>query len=823
MFVGREAELAALAAAAAEAVADGPRVAVVSGEAGAGKSSLLSRLRHDLAAQGWTVVAGRCPEVEGAPPAWAWVEVLRRLAVTAPPRDLAPALAPLLDDSARHPRADVAAGRFHLHRAVLAWLRAAAADRPLAVLLDDLHAADTETLLLLTSATELTDAAVLFVVALRPGDNRERLAGTLAALARRSPRRLHLEGLPAADVERLVGAFARRAVDPDTVAALAARTGGNPFYVRESAKLLASEGALVAVSEVPAGVRDVLRRRLSRLPAPAVVLLRLTAVVGREADVETLVEAAGTDEGAVLDALDAGLIAGLLTEPAPGRVRFTHGLVHDTVYTDISHPRRARLHARVAACVRRLRPDDYPALAHHYARAASSETVRLAVDYAIRAAELAERRYAHDAAVELLTNALDAAGPVAGDSAALRVDLLGRLLRAQARAGAVAAARETRARAIDVAVTSGRDDLLIAAFTAWTVPTPWSIRAYGVVDHRVVDLLTRLLRTPGLVPVDRCRLLETLTHEIDGEADPRGPEAGREALAISRDLGDPELLALGLAARLRTLRFDREARQRGELAAELRDLATTHGFVTYRWLAEQVLSQVAAALNQPDEVRASVDRQLAMADTYRLNEARVIGLGAEAALAHIAGDLVTAQRRYDESADRMRRQGSLHADAFHYFATATLLVTEGRMAEHLEPSRLVRRALGPLVDDFLALALIQSGRLDEARALPVGGHVHRPDYFQSALLTVRAMVAVALDRRDLAPPLIDALLPVRDQLAGFSSTTVALRPVALTLGELFRLTGDTEETARHFALAVRVARRWGAPHWLAEAERALTG
>jgi predicted ATPase len=107
-------------------------------------------------------------------------------------------------------------------------------------------------------------------------------------------------------------------VDPATISALSERTGGNPFYVKESARLLASEGALVATSEVPEGVRDVLRRRFARLPAPAVSVLRLAAVAGRESDVDVLVGAADVDEAGVLDALDAGLISGLLTEPAPG-------------------------------------------------------------------------------------------------------------------------------------------------------------------------------------------------------------------------------------------------------------------------------------------------------------------------------------------------------------------------------------------------------------------------------------------------------------------------------------------------------------------------
>ena len=74
------------------------------------------------------------------------------------------------------------------------------------------------------------------------------------------------------------------------------RTGGNPFYLTESARLLGSEGRLVATSKVPEGVRDVLRRRFARLPEITVAVLRLAAVIGRDVDIDVLVLAAEVDE-----------------------------------------------------------------------------------------------------------------------------------------------------------------------------------------------------------------------------------------------------------------------------------------------------------------------------------------------------------------------------------------------------------------------------------------------------------------------------------------------------------------------------------------------
>ena len=106
------------------------------------------------------------------------------------------------------------------------------------------------------------------MAAYRPAEAGGELEQALAVLARRSPARLPLAGLPAPDAAALISSVYGGPVEEHIVQALADRTGGNPFYLRESAKLLASEGALVAVSEVPEGVRDVLRRRLARLPRP---------------------------------------------------------------------------------------------------------------------------------------------------------------------------------------------------------------------------------------------------------------------------------------------------------------------------------------------------------------------------------------------------------------------------------------------------------------------------------------------------------------------------------------------------------------------------
>jgi hypothetical protein len=376
---------------------------------------------------------------------------------------------------------------------------------------------------------------------------------------------------------------------------------------------------------------------------------------------------------------------------------------------------------------------------------------------------------------------------------------------------------------VDVAVASGREELLVAAYVAWTVATPWQIRPYGVRDDRTIELLTRLLRRADLAPADRCRLLDALTNEVDGGPVPAGAAAGVEALELARGLGDPRLLALGLAARGRTMAYDRDVQRRAAVAVELRDLAVQHDLVAYRWLAEQMLGNCAAARNRPEELRASIASQGALARAYQLAEPLAINLAGRAALAHVEGDFARAQALYDEAVHHMRRQGSLHADDHRFVATYSLLMSQGRLGEFVGPTATVRGVRGATCDDAYALALAAAGRLDEARAVPIGRYPLHGDYLDSALATIRGMAVVALGRADLAPGVIETLHPVRDQLAGYCSTSLVMRPVAQTLGELFGLLGRAEDAAAHFRLAADVACRWNAPHWLADARASAGG
>lgn len=823
LFVGRTAELHAVDTAIRAARHGGGRL-LVTGEAGAGKSALVGRLVERLGSDGWTVVVGRCPEYDGAPPAWAWVEALGALAREVPPTR-SDELAVLLRDPENLVAAttdEPATGRFRMHRAFATWLRAAAGTAPLAVVLEDLHRADSETLALVEAAAAVTGVPLLTVVTYRPAEVGENLVKTLAQLAPGAPHRIALGGLSPHDVATVVDAVCGEPVDPAISQALAERTGGNPFYVRESARLLAAEGALVAVNEVPQGVRDVLRRRLALLPARARTAVQLAAVAGLETEVALLAEASAAGEDEVLEGLDAALAADLLTEPRVGHVRFTHALVRDTVYTDLSGVRRSHLHSRLAAVLRRHRPGDLAALAHHFARSGTSVNAPLAVDYAQRAAEAAERRYAHDVAVTLIEQAIEAhtsfAGPAQPDTEPEHtVGLLVRLLGAQVRAGSTDAARRTRQRALELAEQADRGDLVARVYGAWTDPSPWRSRLADPHDPAALSRIEELASDPTLDDPTRVGVLQELVQALAAQDPPRAAQAARTQLHLARAHGEPRLQAAALMTSAKLLPYELTGTNRTPLVAELRELAHTHDLPAYRWVCEHLDTLTAATLNDPVAVRRHTTVGTALARRYRMVWAQGLNAATSGMLATVTGRFDEAEAHYTEADVRLQRVGSHQAQGLRILALTNIRLAQGRTAEAEPLMRAVYDAVGAPTGVLMALILARQGRHDEAREVrlpprPVTDHLYGIE------LDYRSQLAVLQHDHKAAGTLIDHLLPVRDQLAGAAGAAYATRPLAHALADLYRLLGEDRSAADHYALAERTARAWASPY-LAEAAR----
>ncbi|MBI1818342.1 MAG: AAA family ATPase [Deltaproteobacteria bacterium] len=488
-FAGRQPELDALAELWRQAQ-DGARpVALIGGEPGIGKTRLAAETATTAHAAGATVLYGRCDDELGVP-FQPFVEALRYFVENSvsdsregdapaepllargtpqqeprPPEatrlrerlgrypgelvrllpelaDLIPALPPPL-------QSDAETERYRMFDAVAAWLAAASSERPLVLILDDLHWAAKPTLLLLRHILRFQPStpgpqpgsaggspARFFILATYRDTELDRthpLSETLADLRKDSTvQRVALRGLDLAGVEAFIVGAAGHELDNRghaLVRAVHGETEGNPFFVGEVLRHLAESGAPVQrdgrwVSDqsvgqfgIPEGVKEVIGRRLSRLSAAANQVLSMAAVIGRDFDLGVLAsllslplgEGRGEgNDGALVDAIDEAVRARLVNETGVvDAYRFAHALVHETLYAEVSASKRVRLHRRIADAIKVRRPDDVTALAHHYQQAAVGGDIDKAVEYSTRAGDQARTRLAYDQAVVYYRRALE--------------------------------------------------------------------------------------------------------------------------------------------------------------------------------------------------------------------------------------------------------------------------------------------------------------------------------------------------------------------------------------------------------------------------------
>ncbi len=578
--IGRAAPLSALLTAASEALTGGIRTAVISGESGIGKTFLAEAVCERLRAGGWQIAWGRCPEAEGVPALWPWQQVLTPLVHAFPPGpEVADRLSALLgQDAPPHAaRSDGAEARFRQHDAVARHLAVASAKEPLLIVLDDLHWADSASLRLLLDLIALRRGGRVMVVAtLRSGEGGPLLDDALGRLGREGALHVSLDGLDSAAIAE-VSASLGLALDASQVSQLSTRTAGNPFLLAESVKLAASEGTDALFAGVPPTVRDVLRRRLGRLPETTRELLSTAAVLGREIDPDLLAAVTFEAEEQLLDALDLATVHGVLVESGQGRLRFIHDLVRETLESDLRPMRRTRVHAQAAAALE-VRGGDAAAIAFHAIAAGPSESAR-AAQFAHAAGVSARQRLAFDEAASWFSKAVELAKAQPDPDWQVVVGLQLTLVRVQLDAGDWVAARETRAAAIRTADLTDDPELPLLALVALDAPSVWTLHSYAEVDLDIVGRTERALASlPEADSALRCRLLGALAAELyDGSDDPRCDEFSAAAVEMARRLQDPRLLAVALSYRCQSVNQPRFAAELVAVGQELVELGAQEG------------------------------------------------------------------------------------------------------------------------------------------------------------------------------------------------------------------------------------------------------
>jgi DNA-binding CsgD family transcriptional regulator/tetratricopeptide (TPR) repeat protein len=800
-FVGRAAELDELVARLDDALDGRAGVVLVAGEPGIGKSRLATEFGRLASARAVPVLWGGCTDAAGVPAYWPWRRVLRSW-----PGELPADVAPVAAGSVAAGSADGPDDRFALADAVTGFLARAAEGTGLVVVLDDLQWADPASVALLAHvAREAAGARLLVVGTCRPG-------GATAALP---GHRLELRGLTADEV-----GSALPEVPAGRAATIADRAGGNPFLVGE---LVRAWRAGTPDEAVPAGVRDVVRARLDRLPPACRALLASAAVLGRDLDLDLLGGVADLPADRVADDLAPAVADGVLERP-PGRtvLRFSHDLVREAVLADVD---ATRVHARATAVLAAHAddPDVLPTLAAHALAALPRGDRAAAVRWARRAGEQATARRAHDDAARLLTGAVDAARGVLDP--AERLELL--LATAQARAcchdvtGAMAACRA----AADLARHAGD----AAALGRATLVLPGVSHADWLDDVR--DWCAEALA--GLPDGDdplRSRVLAQLAHSAVLVADlPVMASASAQALAMAERVDDPAALGDALRARQLARAGAEGCAERLVLGGRLLAVAERTGDPTdamwgHLWRFDALLQ-----LGRVAEAEAELDRVEPVVARLRRPVAHLHLLRGRFALAFGRGRFAEADRLNEEALHLAQRGG----DAGAIGTALSLRIIMARCTGGSPGDLTWFHGAPELASPFTALAraayarlLFDEGRRDEARTwyseLPEAGSSRIPPFIALPLEAWRAELATDLGDATTAETCHRLLLPYADlHIVGGAGAISTHGSVRGALGVAALGAGRVDVAVRHLEAAAAGNDAAGLVPWAAHARYRL--
>ena len=850
-FVGRRSELTRMRSHVDAAMAGSGRVVMIAGEPGIGKTRTAAELETYAEGRGCHVLWGRCYEEAGAPPFWTWVQPIRSYVGSADSdrlreemRDGAHEISDIVPEVRDLVSEDVDGrlgegpeqARFRLFDAVSSFFVRASSRRPLLIVLDNLHWAHTSSLLLLNFlATAIVDQRILIVGTYRDEDitRGHPLIHALGELNRLDHfDRLILRGLTSNDIANYISETCGAHAHARLAELIHLHTEGNSFFVTELVRLLYQEGVLhgnageaesLLRERVPAGVREVIGRRLDRLSEVCSRVLTIGSVMGREFSLDRLLAlpvATFDDMGLpnnpsrIMDAVDEAIASRLIEEVdhTHGEFRFIHALIQQALAAELSTTMKIRLHARIAETLERMHGngagDRLGELVRHYSEAEALVGSERLVKYLILAGEQALNTYAYEEALGYFRQALDAKGESqADDQLASILFGLGRAQVATAQRHEMQNAVETLTRAFDYYESIGDVETAlqvaeypVMATTGITGITHLIARALdfaGPDSHRSGRLWGRYIRAAALERGDY--------EQADG--------AYRRAIEIARRERDIALevhafadagsvdgyyleLTQGLEKCLRAI----------DLAARVRrpDLEST----ALNWAATILL-----VTGRPVRARHYAEACLANAEKLR-DGYRIAGaIDNLEDLARLEGDWDLARELSDYGLRITPRDGRL-------LAFRAVLEYESGLKDQGDAffARLIEaiegREIGPtLLNTCAALCLPiiteitgMDGHSDVGRlaAERVIGSLEAPP---GLLLSARAGRALtALSQKDVATAetLYGRLLP-HSGIMVYGGVTAVDRILGLLAG----LTGRSDQANTHFASAAQLCQRAG--------------
>jgi DNA-binding CsgD family transcriptional regulator/tetratricopeptide (TPR) repeat protein len=850
-FVGRAGELEKLRTLMPRAEGERRRVALLAGEPGAGKSRLAREFAGQVAMEGALVLYGAC-DAAVRTPYGPFVEALERLvrvtemtelraAIGAGGGELTrllPDLTALFGELPAPVEADPDTERHRLHTAVAELLANVSRTRPILLVLEDGHWADSATLLLLRHLARSAWSARLLILATfrdSESDVPGELSETLADLRRSDDvLRMRLGGLSGAEISDLVSRAAGSGPGPELcelATTIHDLTGGNAFLVCELWRALLETGTVeVAGGRVrvtrpladlgtPESVREVVSQRLSRLAPRTIDLLELAATAGPEFELEPIRRAAGLAEPELLASLEEAVGSGMIEELPSQRLacRFTHEIVRRALYDRLSRLRRAELHLRVGEALESAGTGSDRALAdlaHHFGAAAPLGGAERAIDYNLRAARAASAALAFDDTAMRLRTAIEIG--IQGEPE--RVGALLELGSASHRAGKATDALDAFASAAEIARRLHSAELLARAAIGYE-DACWRP---GMTRRDTVELLEE-----ALTAVDeendelRIGLLAGLARALDLEGRrERGALVRENAVALARRHEDRAGLtkvligsywARGITPLEEILSMLTEAR---DLAGELGDAETCTEAMAWR-------VPTFVALGDLESARAEIVVLREMAERTAQPFMNHVAEHYASAIALCDGNLADAEATAGRSHDWGRLLIGRDASGTHGIQMFGIRREQGRLAELAPVVRILaggadrEGAWRPgLVAVLAELGMEREARLELSRLMAQG-----IDGFQASLwlatLTYLTDACSALDDEATAAIVYPRLEP----LAG---TNVMIGHLVACYGAADRYLGMLAATLRepgraeeHFERAMEQNRRMKASTWVA--------
>ena len=849
-FVGRERELELLERAWTRATERVGGLILLTGDPGMGKSRLLEAFMTRRREQGHPIWLGQCWEAGGAPTYWPWTQALRSLARALGHDRLRERLGPrvafleaVLPDLSSGTGSvgateDPDQARFQVFDAVGELLSDAAYDAPVCIALEDLHAADEASLLLLEFLARANPA--LIIGTYREKEAARRPVGTTLARVARRATVLPVQPLQEDHVARLLEATWGRPPAPELVTRLCRSSEGNPLFVTELERRWRAQPqsaptrAQTEPLDVPPGIEATIAEHLSELDAQTREVLEAAAVLGRDFDTGMLSGLLELTDEEVLAGVEAGCKADLLLQTGPDAFRFAHFMHRAVIYQGIAAARRSQLHLRVTDILRATSGSEtapWSTLAHHYF-AAGHPARDQAIEAAVEAADTAMRRRAFADAAALLSQACDVLESTPDAGSKRRLELLLRLAQAQMDAGDPERGRQTCERAVELARESS--DRIALARAALTYGSVFEL---GIINPRLIALLEEALSALGEhEPTLRAQILGRHAAALQPAADPSQPiQEARDAIALARRTGDKRVLLATIRSAVSAMMDLGDPAERIVLSQEHVDLALELGEPGETMRGHLRLIVDALELGDVSRADAHLEVLTRVADELALPHFQWLAYGLHAVRALMEGRFKAAGRWEEQMRLYAERTGDSNVPitiTSYELGAIRLRREDERLLERIEEvgTNALGTTWGPgFLLTLRASTLARLHRGEEARAL-LSESMVRSVLMGGDPMAVCCLgeVATAASDVELAARVLEVLEPRRGRFVSWGVLGLSWDgPIDRVLGLLEASLGRAEAAATSFQAATDACRRLDTPLHLQVVEddraRALAG